>query len=55
MNRFDSFERRVDHMEAEADLVNFGRKRGLEDEIDDLKADEGLEKELEALRTEVKG
>jgi len=53
--RFDGFERRVDRMEAEADLVNFGRKASLDEEFEKLAGDEELEKELEALRREVTG
>ena len=56
--RFDSFERRVDHMEAEADLVNAGRSKGepsLDARFRDLEGDEALEKELAALREQVGG
>lgn len=53
--RVDGFEKRIDRMEAEADLVNYGRKPSLEEEIDRLVGDEGLEQELDQLRTEVKG
>jgi len=55
MTRFESFERRVDHIEAEADLVNYGRKPALEQEFERLVGDEELEKELEQLRAKVKG
>jgi len=44
--RIEKFENRIEHMEAQADLVNFGRKPPLEDEIDKLGADEDIEKEL---------
>ncbi|MFP4380345.1 MAG: phage shock protein PspA [Candidatus Sumerlaeia bacterium] len=53
--KFDGYERRVDRMEAEADLVNYGRKPSLEDEFDSLVSDEELEAEMEALRKEVEG
>ncbi|NQU42274.1 phage shock protein PspA [bacterium] len=53
--RFEGFERRVDRMEAEADLVNYGRKPRLEEQIEDLQGNEELEKELESLRKQVKG
>jgi len=53
--RVESFEKRIDRMEAEADLVNFGRKAELDEEFERLAGDEDLEKELEELRTEVKG
>lgn len=49
--RFESFEHRIDRMEAEADLVNFGvKKDSLEDEIQKLADDEEIEKELEVLK-----
>ncbi len=48
--RFESFERRIERMESEADLVNFGRKPSLEEEIAQLSGDEELEKELEVLK-----
>jgi phage shock protein A len=54
MVRFDQFENRIERMEAEADLVNFGRKGTLEDEIAALETDEELEKELRALKVSVK-
>jgi phage shock protein A len=40
-------------MEAEADLVNFGKKTVLEAEFDTLGVDEEIEKELQALKTPV--
>jgi len=48
--RFEQFENRIEQMEAEADLVNFGRKTTLEDEIAALEEDEELEEELQALK-----
>ena len=53
MLRFDKFENRVERMEAEAGLVNYGRKSSegsLEDRIAELEGDEDIEKELAALR-----
>jgi len=50
--RFEKFENRIDRMEAEADLVNFGRKPALEEEIARLAADEDIEKELQELKAE---
>jgi len=51
MARFDQFEQRIDRMEAEADLVNYGRKPvGLEAEIAALEGDDEIEKELNELR-----
>ena len=37
-------------MEAEADLVNFGRKPALVDELERFSLDEEIESELEALK-----
>jgi phage shock protein A len=44
--RFEQFENRIERMEAEADLVNYGRNQNLEEEITSLESDEELEKEL---------
>ena len=48
--RFEHFENRIERMEAEADLVNFGRKGSLEEELERLGGDEEIEKELNALK-----
>ncbi|MBI5093152.1 MAG: phage shock protein PspA [Candidatus Hydrogenedentes bacterium] len=50
MLRFEHFENRIERMEAEADLVNFGRKPSLEEEFASLTTDEELEKELAELK-----
>lgn len=50
--RFEHFENRIERMEAEAGLVNFGRKPTLDEEFAKLKGDEQLEKELAALKGE---
>jgi phage shock protein A len=52
--RFDQYENRIERMEAEADLVNYGRKPTLEDEILSLETDEEIESELEQLKASVK-
>jgi len=49
--RFEQFENRIERMEAEADLVNYGRNQTLEEEITCLESDEELEKELQDLKT----
>ena len=49
--RFEQFENRIERMEAEADLVNFGRKPPLEEEFARLEGDEEIEKELQTLKT----
>lgn len=50
MARFDNFEQRIERMEADGDLVNFGRKPTLDDEFRRLEDDEDIEKELEELK-----
>jgi phage shock protein A len=49
--KFEELEHRIEYMEAEADLVNFGRKPALEDELEKLSLDEEIEKELQALKS----
>ena len=51
MMKFEELENRIERMEAEADLVNFGKKTELEAEFDTLGVDEEIEKELQALKT----
>jgi phage shock protein A len=53
MARFDSFESRIDRMEADADLVNFGRKNSLDEEFASLERNDKVEDELNALKEEV--
>jgi len=52
--KFEELEHRIEHMEAEADLVNFGRKPALEDELERLTLDEEIERELQALKSPYK-
>jgi phage shock protein A len=49
--KFEQFENRIERMEAEADLVNFGRKPTLEEELDNLSFDDEIEKELQTLKS----
>jgi phage shock protein A len=49
--RFDDLENRIERMEAEADLVNFGKKPSLEEEFDKLRLDDDIEEELAALKS----
>ena len=51
--KFEELENRIERMEAEADLVNYGRKPGLESEFDDLVVDEDIERELANLKSSV--
>jgi len=49
--KFEELENRIERMEAEADLVNFGRKPRLENEFDGLMVDDEIEKELQNLKS----
>jgi len=53
--KFDELESRIERMETEADLVNFGRTRDLEGQLNRLSVDEDIERELEALKTSRSG
>jgi len=50
IHKFDDLESRIERMESEAELVNFGRKSTLEEEVNKLSADDDIEKELKALK-----
>ena len=50
MMKFDELENRIERMEAEADLVNYGQTTSLEDELERLSVDDEIESELEALK-----
>ena len=54
MARFDSFEERIERIEIDGDLVNFGRKPSLDDEFRRLQGDDDIEKELESLKSKTK-
>ena len=49
--KFDELENRIERMEAEADLINYGKKTSLEEELERLSVDEEIENELRALKT----
>lgn len=52
LHRFDSAERRIDHIESEAETLDMGRKaRSLDDEIDGLQRDERVEEALNDLKS----
>ncbi|MDT8438823.1 MAG: phage shock protein PspA [Wenzhouxiangellaceae bacterium] len=52
LHRFDSAERRIDHIESEAESLDMGRKaQTLDEEIAGLARDERVEGELEALKS----
>lgn len=50
MARFDTFEERIERMEIDAELVNYGRKPSLEEEFRKLEGDEDIDKELDELK-----
>ena len=49
--KFEEFENRIERMEADADLVNYGRKTGLEEEFDKLKDEDDIERELAEMKS----
>jgi phage shock protein A len=48
--KFDELENRIERMESEAELVNYGKKSTLEEQLESLSADDEIEKELQALK-----
>ena len=52
--KFEEFENRIERMEAEADLVNFGRKPTLEAKFEELLIDDEIEKELQTLKSSLR-
>ena len=53
--RFEELEHRIERMEAEAELVNFGPPPTLETRIEDLELDDEIERELDALKSSLSG
>jgi phage shock protein A len=51
--RLEHFEQKIDRMEAEAELVNYGKRTSLEEKFVDLARSEQIEAELTALRSKV--
>jgi phage shock protein A len=50
--RFNQFENRIEKLESEADLVNMAKKTTLSEKFDHLMADEEIENELAALKSD---
>jgi len=55
VKKFEEMENHIERMEAEADLVDYGRRSSLETAFDDLAADEEIENELNALKSSQSG
>ncbi|OGR25316.1 MAG: phage shock protein PspA [Desulfobacterales bacterium RIFOXYA12_FULL_46_15] len=51
MQKFEELEQQIERMEAEADLVDFGRPSSLENQFDALEADDEIEAELNQLKS----
>jgi phage shock protein A len=49
--KFEEYENRIERMEAEAELVNLGRKPTLETKFEELLVDDEIEKELQTLKS----
>ncbi len=50
MRRFERFENRIERMEADAELVNYGRKPTLDEQFAAIETDDEIELELAALK-----
>ena len=55
LRKFEEMESHIERMEAEADLVNYGRKSNLEAEFEQLSADDDIEAQLRDLKTSQTG
>ncbi|MCK5098290.1 MAG: PspA/IM30 family protein [Desulfobacteraceae bacterium] len=51
VQKFDELENHIERMEAEAELVNFGKLSPLENEFENLVADDEIEKQLKTLKS----
>lgn len=49
--KFEQFENRIERMEAEAELVNYGRNRAMEQTFDELMVDDEIEDQLRVLKS----
>jgi phage shock protein A len=55
LRKFEAFENRIERMEAEADLVNYGKKPHIEEEFRGLLVDDEIEKELQNMKSSLSG
>lgn len=55
MYKFEEMENHIERMEAEADLVNYGKAASLEEEFDALESDDEIEAELNRLKSSQSG
>jgi phage shock protein A len=53
LSRYESLERKISELDAEADSFDLGRKKSLSEEFSELEAEAGIEDELAALKAKL--